>query len=674
MALTSILSSAANNIVNLNRSKPGMRKTQGDFSSFLRFMDVQTGRLESQKFDQRKLKKALNANVTTSFGRSGNLLSGLASGALDAASFVGDFFGSNRKVSPKAGQPIQKGSRIKLGGVRALGIANAVFAGLDFATGLAEGEGVGKAAAGAGGNLAGSLIGGAIGQALIPIPGLGFVLGSMAGGFAGGFLGDRAYEAGTSIKDTISQKLQIQSQKQQALAAGVGAITINEVLNKFDSVVSNFNNMPVRGVTTMTSEEQEILQESKQTTGNEPTTDPNIVGMEGEGTFVQGNTGRSRGDHFHIGPEENYGKPQGLQDARDGALKVSKALLSKGVPILYSNAEVWVRPSQKLSDAELMNLIKQEQDAHRNRSGGGSFGGIDIATTKGTKLPYPVRDVKDRGDGFGISGVLVGTKAFVGHGAVGSKSTPTAQIKQGMTGATPEGTMPTIVLAGGTNDYGSPATAKANMTRTIKELQGKGYRVIVVPPSEQGVFGNVSKSVQEAAAQTGATIEKGQYNPKDRTKAYAHLDPNESKRIREKYKGATFMGDSNASGLAGGDVSGRIKTGASTDEILSYVQNIPTAQRKLVTSTATAPQVSPSLVQTQPPPQQVSAPQISSYPSYAVNQSSVVILPIGQGGQQAPVVVSQGSGGEVTITPTVSGGTVLNNLMKSILLTTLSGT
>ena len=194
--INSPLISAFNNIVNINRSKSTMRSTQNSYNEFLKFMNVEVKNIKAIKLpEEKQVKKLANINVASTFGSAGSLLSSLVSGALDAAGLVGNFFGGGDKN--KAGKPIPKNKGIRLGGVRAIGVANAVFAGLDFATGLAQGESVGKSAAGTGGALAGSLLGGAIGQSLIPIPGLGFVIGSMAGNFLGGYLGDRTYEAAT---------------------------------------------------------------------------------------------------------------------------------------------------------------------------------------------------------------------------------------------------------------------------------------------------------------------------------------------------------------------------------------------------------------------------------------------------------------------------------------------
>jgi murein DD-endopeptidase MepM/ murein hydrolase activator NlpD len=248
--LQSPLVSAFNNIVNINRSKSQMRSTQTSYNEFLKFMDMEIKDIEAIKLpDEKKVKKLSNINVATTFGSAGGLLSSLASGALDAAGLVGNLFGGGRK-NPNAGKAVPKTKGLKLGGVKALGVVNAVFAGMDFAEGLQEGESVSKAAAGAGGNLAGSLIGGAIGQALIPVPGLGFVIGSMAGGALGGYLGDRAHEAVTgegTVKEKTKARLKEQEQKQKIAAASLTQLTFPQVLDKFESVVIQFERSVLLG-------------------------------------------------------------------------------------------------------------------------------------------------------------------------------------------------------------------------------------------------------------------------------------------------------------------------------------------------------------------------------------------------------------------------------------------
>jgi len=158
---------------------------------------------------------------------------------------------------------------------------------------------------------------------------------------------------------------------------------------------------------------------------------------KGAGTFIQGNTGDSRGDHFHIGPTEyrDEGKQtdRGKKDAREAAFHVAKALIAKKIPFYLSNYTGFKSPwyagkGDNKSDQELRNAILAEQNGHRTRPGGGSWGGIDIATAYGTRLPVAVGPVKDKGDGFGYAAIISGTRGFVGHGAEGSRQTKSGEI------------------------------------------------------------------------------------------------------------------------------------------------------------------------------------------------------------------------------------------------------
>ena len=245
--LSSPLVSASNNIVLFAKGTKTLPKVQKELVQFNQFLQLKTVELEKLKLpEKKKIKELANLNIASSFGAPGGLLRSLASGALDVAGFLGNMFPAKGKTGKpgrlpkkiKAPKPIAKGPTLKLGGIRAVGVVNALFAGLDFATGLQEGESVGKAAAGAGGSLAGSLLGGAIGQALIPIPGVGFVLGSMAGGFLGGYAADRVYEGGSSIKKKLSERLKKQEAKQKGAASGGG--NFGDMISKFSSAVSKF--------------------------------------------------------------------------------------------------------------------------------------------------------------------------------------------------------------------------------------------------------------------------------------------------------------------------------------------------------------------------------------------------------------------------------------------------
>ena len=203
-------------------------------------------------------------------------------------------------------------------------------------------------------------------------------------------------------------------------------------------------------------------------------------------------------------------------------------------------------------------------------------------------------------------------------------------------------------------------------------MQAKGYNVVVVPPNESGKFAGVSKSVQEAASASGATIEKGKYDQNDPL----HLQMSEASRIREKYgKNAKIIGDSNAVRIAGGsmqDVPGQRVVGAGTKDISKFAQNM--------SNVALKPQNPAPTIAPPPPPPQA---QVQQYPTYNQQQSSVTIMPIMMGGgnqggggqQQKPVYipVGGGGGGGTVILPGPSEGQVVNSLVKTLLLTTLSG-
>jgi hypothetical protein len=616
--ISSPLFGALNNIVPIKRSATSMRNTQKSFQGFLKFMDVEIKNMQAIKMpSKKKLREISNINVSSTFGRPGNLISSLASGALDAAGFLGDMFGRSKKQNPKSGKTVPtKGPKLKFGGLKALGIANTVFAGLDFATGLQEGESVGKSAAGAGGALAGSLLGGAIGQALIPIPGLGFIAGSMAGNFLGGYLGDRGYETFSgennqqSVKEKAREKLRTQEKKQRLLASST-SLTLPQVLNKFESVVINFERYTVSGGITVMEEVEEMEQKSiEQAQKDADAIEENMspsgpdIAMEGDGTFIQGSTGRSTGPHFHIGPTVNYGKPQGRADARDAALKVAKALLAKKVPFLLSNAKVWVKPSQKLSDNELADLIKREQSAHENRSMGSSFGGIDIAAPYGTRLPFPVEDVRDRGDGFGITGNLVGTKAFVAHGAVGSRSTPKEKIK-----------------------------------KTAPTAQAEGVTPMISAPRQ-------SDQQKEQLSKMSTDQLKGMMDP-TKTASSNPLVFQAASKAREEGK---------TQGLTGEEL-----------------------ERNVLIASIQASQSSPTIIPV-PSMQQVIPRQIEQYPEYNQPQtSSITLMPMilssGESSQK-PMVISSGGGGggNTIIMPPPPQGVLLNSLFKTMLLTNLSAT
>ena len=150
----------------------------------------------------------------------------------------------------------------------------------------------------------------------------------------------------------------------------------------------------------------------------------------GTGTFIQGNTGVSYGDHFHIGPTELYdpngdkwngGKTeQGRTSSRSASFQSIKGFIKNKIPITLTNAGISINPGSPPDDSTLKNYVSKEQNAHRDRTGGGSHGGIDMAGSTGIRFPLAVGPVVSSVHGFGNAARILGTNAFVGHGAAGS--------------------------------------------------------------------------------------------------------------------------------------------------------------------------------------------------------------------------------------------------------------
>jgi murein DD-endopeptidase MepM/ murein hydrolase activator NlpD len=358
MAIISPIETSANNIVKIGlRSSNSLPRARNEFNQFLNFLDVRKIELEKTKLpEERKIKELSNIDLVSTFGSAGGLLSSLLGGGLDLAGLVrGMFSEKGKKVggpSPTRPQkPKVSGNKLKIGGLRAIGITNAIFAGLDFATGLQEGESVGKAAAGAGGSLAGSLLGGAIGQALIPIPGVGFVLGSMAGGFLGGWTGDRVYESvsgeggGSSTEERTGERLKEQEERQKkAIRKGDGGF--EEILMKFSNTVDKFENFAMNF--------GQIMGVNEDTPYDEPSEYPDFPEDSGEPYDgpVDGDTffplpGGDVGTHGRVGPGQAFGASRDGGTRSHAGLDMThwKGALDAPVAAYKSGKVVWASPS-----------------------------------------------------------------------------------------------------------------------------------------------------------------------------------------------------------------------------------------------------------------------------------------------------------------------------------------
>lgn len=627
--ISSMLLNAANNIVSTNRSTSQMKRSQTTYQDFVRFMQLETNNLKAIKFNQRKLKKALGANVAVSFGSAGNLLSGLASGALDAASFVGDFFGKKggkpnlAKPNTKAGQPVRSGSRIKIPGVRALGVLTPLLAGLDFAQGISQGESTGKAAAGAagsaaggiagaaaGGALAGAITSGMIGQGLVPIPGLGFVLGAAVGGlgaFAGGYFADRAYEATEkNAKQKIESKLKIQEAKQKEAAAAATKLSLPEVLDKFDSVVYNFEKAVIGGFLGPSSlqSSEGVSEEDGEIMEGDQQSPPNTNQQEGEtGEYdVSGGSTPSSKRYSPFGPRKGRN-----HNGIDYSVR-------SGTPISVVQPGTVTVANMNYDPTGWGALVEvQHQDGSTTRYAHLS----KISVSEGQKIE---------------PGTLIGYSG-------GSPGAPGAGNSRGEHlhyEYLPRGSGPVDPAAGNNDD---------------KYFRfGGNIRVKPSVKPQQNISGN---SVE--TQQTTSQVSQQELSRMSTDQLKGMLDPNKT--------GASNPAVLQAASKAREDA--KVK-GMSGDDL----------ERQVLIASIQASQVSPTsnVVATS---QQITTPQqIQQYPSYNMPQSSVTLIPILSGnGNQKPVVISTPNGGSQTVV--VSGpseGQVLNSLYKNILLTSLSAT
>lgn len=449
MAITkSPLSAAANNIVKIGiRSDRALPKAQKEFQDFARFLDSRRVELERIALpEKKKIKKLANLDIVNNFGSIGNLFKNLLGGGLDLGNLISGMFpGKGEKVgkppnkSKAQPKPSIRGGKLRLGGLRALGIANVVFSGLDFATGLAEGEGVGKAGAGAlgsfGGAIAGSLLAGAIGQSLIPVPGVGFVLG-MAGGALGGFLGgygaDRAYEAvsGDNLEQKQEEKLKENESKQKALASrdGTDTLMFNEVLLKFDEAVMKFEDFSMNIGSFMGTKEN-IYGYSEELSDDEAPAPPDEIDSGpinyGTGNAEFGETGNVSNSKGWVHGHFQGKSPQSV--TKDTTMVV-KALLAQGSPVYLNqpgDGGVDLSPKRKYTDEEIYNYVENARKSHTHSGTGKS---IDVFVRKGTKVPVPLVNIGPSGPGYGgygkggNSGFIQGTTTWIGHLTPDSKS------------------------------------------------------------------------------------------------------------------------------------------------------------------------------------------------------------------------------------------------------------
>lgn len=128
----------------------------------------------------------------------------------------------------------------------------------------------------------------------------------------------------------------------------------------------------------------------------------------GDGKFIQGNSGRSEGTHFHIGTT----KPGDKSGVAAAGFRTIKHFLGK--KSIYVGRSGETIPANA-TDEQIRGYIARGQASHRQTELDLQIGG----TGAGNKVAFPLalKGMKySDTDGYGVSADVVGVNAFVGHG------------------------------------------------------------------------------------------------------------------------------------------------------------------------------------------------------------------------------------------------------------------
>jgi murein DD-endopeptidase MepM/ murein hydrolase activator NlpD len=569
--------------------------------------------------------------------------------------------------------------------MRAVGVGNALFAGLDFATGLAEGESVGKSAAGAGGALAGSLLGGAIGQALIPIPGLGFVVGSMAGSFLGGYTADRVYEGGSALKQKLAERLKGQEAKQKALTGESSSFV--DSISKFEQSVGKFEEFINKSFASMVNAAASAAgsDEMMLDYGLDPDAIPDSPELPGELPEMTAEGGDIPSRVVSSSYGMRWGRPHnGVDYPRPDGTPVSviqpgtvtsagwndggygyMVMISHpgGNTTLYGHlSKILVKEGQPIEPGTVIGntgSTGRSTGPHVHfevRRGGG---GISIPNNEGDKYFRFGGNIKVKPNA-GVSGA--GSNPFVLElhadpnakgqktGLIPSNTSPDTAVSQalvssfGTYGKNFRGGLGVTNRGGNILESDMALGAEANAKRIVEAMMKDPKRAYHIFAGHADV----------TKGETGASREK-EYNLK-------------TAELVEKLAKAQKLNVMYHKSIIANEAS-------DPNSNLSRIKAIMDASKRPGIG---GPEADPKMLEMY---KQGLINQMSSYPSY--NQpggGASVIMPImmggGGGGQQRPVYipVGGGGGGGTVIMPGPTEGQVVNSLMKTMLLTNLSAT
>ena len=128
----------------------------------------------------------------------------------------------------------------------------------------------------------------------------------------------------------------------------------------------------------------------------------------GDGRFIQGNSGRSYGTHFHIGTT----KPGDGSGVATAGFNTIKHFLGKK-SVFVGRSKEFIPANA--TDEQIRGYIARGQSAHRQTELDLQIGGLGA----GNKVAFPLalKGIRySSTDGYGVSADIVGVNAFVGHG------------------------------------------------------------------------------------------------------------------------------------------------------------------------------------------------------------------------------------------------------------------
>ena len=192
------------------------------------------------------------------------------------------------------------------------------------------------------------------------------------------------------------------------------------------------------GQPTKRSQDLKSVYQSSLTSPTKPT---QSTKASGNATFGETGNVRNAPNWVHGHFQTNSGT---ANDVVNDTAPIVKGLLNSGITPELSGGQKF---SKKMSMEEIKKLIKIGLSQHGHSGDGRS---VDIFVPKGTKVPFPIYDVRNTGGRGGVTAILPGTgKVWVGHldpksKSGGTKSTEPSSLAQVSSPTQPGQNVPSV--------------------------------------------------------------------------------------------------------------------------------------------------------------------------------------------------------------------------------------